>query len=94
MPQERILVPPEPTFVSSPDRPEAARAAHCKTPRARTGLRKTLCIGIGFYEDTDTCIGVPHFLAMRYLPRTVFNLFPFVFRLRPALFGAVLQIGL
>src|SRR5262249_50155889 len=48
-------------------RPEAAPAAHCKAPRARTELRRTLCSDIGFYEDTDTCIGVPHFLATQYL---------------------------
>jgi nitroreductase len=35
--------------------------------RARTQLRRTLCSHIGFYEDTDTRIGVPHFLATQYL---------------------------
>jgi hypothetical protein len=36
-------------------------------PRARTELPRTLCSDIGFYEDTDTRIGVPHFLATQCL---------------------------
>ncbi len=50
-------------------RPEAARRP-LRGPCARTELRRTLCSDIGIYEDTDTCIGVPHFLATRYLRRT------------------------
>ena len=47
-------------------RPEAARRP-LQGPRAHTELRRTLCSDIGFCEDTDTRIGVRHFLATQYL---------------------------
>src|SRR5262245_65782346 len=41
-------------------RPESAHAAHCKTLALEAN-------SAGFYEDTDSCIGVPHFLATQCL---------------------------
>ena len=41
---------------------------------ARSGARRS---DIGFYEDTDTCIGVPHYLATQYLrPKSIKPQFP------------------
>jgi hypothetical protein len=50
------------------ENPPAARSGarrHCKALEPKPAGR--LCGDIGFYEDTDTCIGVPHFPATQYL---------------------------